>query len=150
MSAVKRCPCCDAKMVEYKHSLSKLLMLSFIKVVKFVEPCRRYSFSSITNPESPLLTLNQATNLHKLRYWNLIEKPSDDDRQKGGDWLITDSAIDFITGRSVLQGSVWTYRGKVQRYEGDPVNVTDITGGWKYRPEYAFEAQPHYQQELIL
>ncbi len=40
---------------------------------------------------------------------------------------------------------VWTYRAKVRRYEGAEVSIGDVFKGewrYKYRPEYAREAQP--------
>jgi len=125
-------------MVEYKHSLSKGLVRAFVRVVKHVAPEQEFSFS-----DCEFLTISQATNLHKLRYWYLISKPEKDEA-KGGEWLITDLGMDFATGLIDIQPKVWTYRGTVQRFEGEPTTIEQITGGWKYRPDYARESQPHF------
>ena len=124
-------------MVEYKHSLSKGLVRTFVRAVKRAAPASRFSFSDCGK-----LSYSQAANLQKLRYWELIVK-AETDKERGGDWIITERGFDFLTGRITLHPKVWTYRGVVTKFEGEKKSIQDITGGWKYRIDYAREAEPH-------
>lgn len=36
---------------------------------------------------------------------------------------------------------VWTYRGKVDRYDGDHITIFDVSDGWKLRSQYAKESR---------
>jgi hypothetical protein len=137
MKEVKLCPHCGAKMTEYKHSLSKNLLRGFVRVVKASAPSHRFSFKNCEN-----LSYSQAANLQKLKYWLLIRKPNDDDA-KGGEWIITDLAFAFLAGEVTLNPNVWTYRGITQRYEGEPLTIMKITGGWRYRPDYVRDRIDH-------
>lgn len=122
-------------MVEYKHSLSKGILRAFVKALKHADARFKFSIADCG------LTYSERENLRKLQYWGLIEK--DGNKEKGGDWIITKHGIEFATGAAMLPPRVWTYRGEVQRFEGDKISIVSITGGWKYRPEYAREAIPH-------
>jgi len=124
-------------MTEYKHSLSKNLLLGFGRVVKANAPNNRFSFKNCD-----FLSYSQASNLQKLKYWRLIRKPPDDE-PKGGEWIITDLAFVFLAGECTLNHSVWTYRNVVQRYEGELQNVMQITEGWRYRPDYVADRVDH-------
>ena len=42
-----------------------------------------------------------------------------------------------------MRKKVWTYRGEFVRWDGGQVHITDVAGGWKYRPDYAREGRPH-------
>ncbi len=137
MKKVKLCPHCGAKMVEYKHLLSKNLLRGFVRVVKAHAPSHRFSFKNCEN-----LSYSQAANLQKLKYWRLIDKPVDDDA-KGGEWVITDLAFQFLAGELRIRPSVWTYRSVVKRYEGEPVTIMQITEGWRYRPDYVEDRVDH-------
>ena len=133
----KRCPHCDAKMVEYKHSLSKNLLRGFARIVYSVEPALRFQFK-----DCEFLSYSQASNMQKLRYWGMIQKEADE-AGKGGDWLITPLAIKFLKGELSLPVAVWSYRAAWVRDEGATKTVDQITDGWKYRPKYAAEAVAH-------
>ena len=133
----EHCPHCGAKMVEYAHTLSKNILRGFVRIVQSHAPKNTFLFS-----ECDPLSYSQASNIHKLRYWGLIKKV-DDSAGKGGDWVITQIAFDFLSGRQPLHPKVWTYRGKVQRFDGEPKYIHEITGGWKYRVDYAQERLPH-------
>lgn len=127
------CPHCGAKMVKYRHSMSHGLVRVLYKV--WLEQNDAGIFSVATST----LTRNQAGNLQKLRYWGLIFKaPSDG---KGGEWIVHKRAGDFLRGEIMLDKIVTTWRGEVIEREGRTV-VTAVTGGWKYRPQWAQEALP--------
>jgi len=123
-------------MVEYPHTLSKGILRGLVKVIRARGPYDRFHISVCD------LTYSERENLRKLQYWGIIERVKSEG-PKGGWWLLTVRGMDFAKGIISLPKKVWTYRGKVQRYEGNHVFITEITGGWKYRPDYAREAVPH-------
>ena len=143
MSADRECPHCGAKMVEYKHTLSKGLVRAFTKVVLHAAPGMKFSIADVD------LSYSERGNLPKLKHWGLIKK-ADVNKDKGGDWLITNLGLNFAAGRVALEKTVWTYRDHVKRFEGEHVYISDIITGWKYRPQYAREAQPHEPQLELL
>ncbi len=133
----KLCPHCGAKMVEYTHTLSRGLIGGFYKAVK---SAAANGFFEIGKVEG--LTYSQRENLRKLQYWSVIRK-ADETSPKGGEWYITTRGMAFIKGVITLSKKVVTYRGDVVRFEGKQTSIGDVTGGWKYRPDYANEAVPH-------
>ena len=135
----KRCPHCNAAMVEYAHGLSKGIVRAFIKAVQSAHPGRLFTISQCN------LTYSERENIRKLKYWGLIKK-ADTNKDKGGDWIITDRGMRFAMGRACMPVKVWTYRGAVQRFDGKSKYIQEITGGWKYRPDYAKEAVPHEER----
>jgi hypothetical protein len=130
------CPHCDAKMVEYCHSLSKSLARVIYRITQNLDRERRFHVGSIG------LTNSQINNTQKLRYWDIIAKEPDASA-KGGHWKLTDAGLAFAQGRIPMRKKVWTYRGDVVRFEGGEVWIMDVAGGWKYRPDYAREGRPH-------
>ena len=132
----KYCEHCGAKMVEYKHGLSKKLCRALAMVV---------TRSNSTEPQEIRemgLDYSHRCNFQKLRYWGLVEKIGDKD-SKGGLWRVTERGMAFVMGKISCPRFAWTYRGDVVRHEGEPINITDISGGWKYRIDYARESEPH-------
>jgi len=136
MKKVEICEHCGAKTVEYKHGLSKSLMRAFIKFVIAVD-CQPWGIADFSALD---LTYSQGSNFQKLRYWKLIEKVGDPEG-KGGQWRLTSRGAAFAKGGIWLPIFAWTYRGDVTDHEGDLKTIDQITGGWKYRPEYAREAR---------
>lgn len=129
---VERCPHCNAKIVEYKHGLSKVLVRSLVKVAKRGAGAHRIS---------EFLSKSEYTNFSKLQYWGLAEKA--DGGERGGVWKVTQLGLEFIKGHIQLRQYAWSYRGELVRFDGNRIYVMDVTGGWKYRPDYAREARPH-------
>lgn len=139
MKAVNRCPHCDAKMVEYRHSLSKNIV-SCLWV--FLRRGGVIEFSKINDE----MTFNQKNNFQKLQYWGLIQKVRDDSGVRlGGFWALTSLGADFLKGHVNLAKSVWTYRNRRVRYDGDMVSISDL--GWEpYRrqADYVADERPRY------
>lgn len=139
MKAVNRCPHCDAKMVEYRHSLSKNIV-SCLWV--FLRRGGVIEFSKVNDE----MTFNQKNNFQKLQYWGLIQKVRDETgARKGGFWAITSKGADFLMGQIKLRKSVWTYRNRTERYDGDCVSITDL--GWepyRRREDYVSDERPRY------
>ena len=130
------CEYCGAKIVQYKHGLSKSLMRVLYRIIK---DCNGevgiFEFKNIK------LSYNEGSNFQKLRYWGLIEKVGDDEG-KGGTWMLTQTGLSFACGELSLQKFAKTYRGELVCHEGEDVKIEDITGGWKWRIDYAREAEP--------
>ncbi len=135
MSAVI-CGECGAKVVEYKHGLSKGLVRVLYIIAKYRQVGGTVAMSDLK------LTYSQRCNSQKLRYWHLIEKVGDQDG-KGGNWRVTHAGSEFLQGIRSLPQFVWTFHGDPIRYEGRYRYVDETTGGWKWRPDYAREAIPH-------
>ena len=134
MKEPQRCKSCGAKVVEYRHSMSKSLAGTLIK------------FARVHQVEAGKLddcglTYSERCNFQKLRYWSLVEKV-EDDAHKGGVWKLTHWGVSFLRGSDKQKHAV-TYRGEIVRLEGPLVNIDTLVPGWKYRPEYAREAVAH-------
>ncbi len=136
MKSIKQCPCCYAKMVEYKHSFSKAQAVGLGRLFNVGKPI---------NIRLLDLTRNQWTNFQKLRYWGFVEKAKDDEGNRvGGVWQITAEGKAFVKGIVPTRKSVWTYRGKTVRTEGEFISFRDIhPGDYKQQGDYAREAEPH-------
>lgn len=130
------CETCGAKVVEYKHGLSKGLVRVLYIIARGGKVGETISMSDLK------LTYSQRCNSQKLRYWYLIEKVHDQ-LSKGGDWRVTNRGSEFLQGIISLPQYVWTFHGEQVRYEGKYRFVDETTGGWKWRPDYAREAIPH-------
>ena len=137
---IERCPHCDAKMVEYKHGLSKVLMAGLRSVMRVVDGAGYFHIGKVE------LSHPQRQNLPKLKYFGIIEKVGDANGH-GGEWRVTRTGMQFVTGQVSLQKSRRTYRNTVIEEMGDYVFITDVTEGWKYRPDYVRESQPHNPQQ---
>ena len=141
MSNSKRCPHCDAKMVEYKHGLSKGLARSLYRISQHLDSNNEYHIAECS------LTYSQRENSRKLKHWKIIEKLGDKD-SKGGRWRVTDVGMEFLKGHIMLRKYVWTYRDEFVRFAGDRVYITELTDGWKYRPDYVRESVPRGPEDL--
>ena len=132
---VERCPHCNATMVTYKHGLSKTLMTGLRSVMRSVDASGQFDIGKVE------LSHPERQNLPKLKYFSIIEKVGDADGH-GGRWRVTDVGMRFVTGKLSLRKSRRTYRNEVVETFGDYVFITDVTGGWKYRPDYVRESRP--------
>lgn len=131
---IGECEYCGAKMVEYRHTLSKSLLRPLVRFSRLGK-----GYHSPSKQEK--MTHSQLANWQKLRYWGLIAK-APDETGKGGYWEITELGWGFLRGEYRVQKYAWTYRGDWRRFDGETQTVDQITGGWKYRPDYAREAVP--------
>jgi hypothetical protein len=134
----KHCEHCNAKMVEYKHSFSKALATGL---------WRLHIANGIVNIKDLGLTRNQWDNFQKLRYWGLVAQSyRDDGTRLNGQWHITKEGADFVEKGTAIKKSVWTYRGKTVRFDGDTCffrDAHDVT--YETRNTYAANAVPHNQ-----
>jgi hypothetical protein len=105
------CPHCSAKMVEYKHTITKGLLKSLL-ILK--------QSKGKANINEIGLTSNQRNNFQKLRYWNLVTMTAD-----AGTWEITKEGHSFLNGKSTVHVFVYTYRGDIERFAGPKIKISD-------------------------
>ncbi len=125
------CDHCGAKMVEYSHSLSKLLVNALVKFHKEFG-------QEEANLKDSSLTFNERTNFQKLKYWDLVIEGDGHST-----WFIGPIGIMFINGFYTIKKQVVTFHGKVKRMEGPDVVFRDIVDYvYRSRESYAREAKP--------
>lgn len=141
MREIKRCPTCEAKMVEYRHALNKNIVSCLYVLLK---AGGMIQFSELNHKTS----FNQRNNFQKLQYWDLIRKVSDQDGSRsGGHWKLTEVAMSFLRGKKYLHKTAVTYRNRVVRHEGDLIGITDL--GWepyRRRDDYAGDESARFDQ----
>lgn len=140
MKEVVRCHHCNAKMVEYKHSINKNMVACLKVILEFggVMPFKEFNNK---------VTYNQRNNFQKLQYWRLVQKVKDDlsEERIGGLWALTRFGKDFLMGLERVQRSVWTYRNQVVRFEGEAVSVSDLGfENYRQRDDYVSDQRPRY------
>ncbi len=124
----KRCPHCNAKMVEYRHSLNKSMVSALMTLAKRYKP---------TALQELPLSKTQFTNFQKLRYWGLVERTKEE-----GKWDVTYYGMRFLQGEVQTCKRVWTYRGEFKKSEGESVWFHDLSDEpYLKREDYAREAQ---------
>ena len=114
------CPFCQAKMVEYKHTLNKGLCVGLTRLA---------AVGGEANLKELGLTRNQWDNFQKLRYWDLVTKQVDEAGNRvGGTWVITEKGLDFLGGMIRVPRKVVTYRGERVEYleETDAVSIHSL------------------------
>ena len=132
------CGECGAPTLEYKHTLSKVLADSLIRLYRFTQ-ARKLDSATVADL---MLSYSHASNFQKLRYWGLVEHRTKDDKRTGR-WAITQAGEDWVRCTSRLQRFAWTYRGKFVEFEGDPILITDVVPNFNWRIDWAEEARPH-------
>lgn len=123
---VEFCECCGAKLITYKHVLSKSLLRGMERLSKKGKGPHNLTEAGLTH--------NQRCNFQKLKYWELVAK--EDTEGKGGVWFITNKGWQFLRNEIRLQRFVYTFRGSVERFDGEEVGIKSVTGGWWYIPDY--------------
>lgn len=131
----RTCHACGAKTVAYPETLTGA-KVGILRII--LGSCDQLGHFEVARCS---LNRNQAANMNKLKYWGIIEKQGDP-TGKGGRWRVTAKGLAFAEGMRSLPRKCWTYRGKLIEYEADEVYVEDVSGGWKYRPDYARGSRP--------
>lgn len=131
MKTATKCPHCDAKMVEYRHTFNKGLAHGLYEL-----------WAAGGGPISLRrlrLTRVQWTNFQKLRYWDLVSPTRHE-----GEWTLTKQGLSFITQGTPIKKWAWTYRGNPVRFDGDTCFFVDIhEATYDKRPDYIATAMPH-------
>ena len=123
------CPCCSAKLVTYRHSLNKALVVGL----------RRLALAGGKANLGELgLTRNQWDNFQKLRYFGLVEKVTG---QKGC-WRVTAKGHDWLSGRVKVHKTAITFKGETVGLDGDHVQPGEVDDEYQQREHYAQAARP--------
>jgi hypothetical protein len=120
----KRCTCCGATIVKYRHKFNKGMAIGLYRLAQAggVEHLKRLK-----------LAYNQRTNFQKMQYWGLVRKlkaSSDGGRTKGY-WELTDKGRMFVNNEITIPYYAWSYRGKPVETEGEPCSINEFA----YLPE---------------
>jgi hypothetical protein len=130
-SVKKRCPHCDAKMVEYRHVFNKGLAHGLYELFS--------AGGGPVNLRSLRITRTQWTNFQKLRYWGLASRTKVD-----GEWTLTAKGFAFITQGIGIPKWAWTYRGNTVRFEGDTCFFLSVhEPKYQKKADYADSAVAH-------
>lgn len=118
---VAHCPTCGAKMVEYKHHLTRPL----------VEGAAALALAGGGPINLADLNLSRSVwdNFQKLRYWKLVQPHQVGGVRSRGEWYLTVRGWAFLRGELALRRYAWTYRGDIRRYEGPKMLVWQIAEG---------------------
>ena len=120
----KRCTCCGATIVKYRHKFNKGMAIGLYRLAQAggVEHLKRLK-----------LAYNQRTNFQKMQYWGLVRKlkaSSGGGRTKGY-WELTDKGRMFVNNEITIPYYAWSYRGKPVETEGEPCSINEFA----YLPE---------------
>ena len=129
------CACCGAKMVSYDFKFNSGLKSCLRKLAVFGQ--RPVSVKELG------LTTSEWTNFAKLRYWGLADKYaiSDNQKHKGGVWVLTDGGNRFVHGVSFIYEIVTMERKRIKGYSGLEVYY-DV----KFSPSY--DHRGDYRQQV--
>ena len=125
------CPHCGASMQVYAHSLTRGLCDALVRLYRYGSPARLRDLA---------LSPAMFTNFQKLRYFGLVEQVEIDETRTGK-WRLTDLGEQFVRRTVRVPSRVHTYRGKVQRQDGEMVLITDVLPGYFWKIDYARDAQ---------
>lgn len=130
------CSACGAKIVEYKHSLSKS---QAVALQLFAEAAG----DGPVHLKEVAFTRSQWINFQKLRYFGIVRRVTVGDAQRSGVWEMTDLGWRFLAGKVAVTARVWTYRGEVVELDEREVYIHELTGGYARSEEYAATARAH-------
>ena len=122
MEKTKICKYCGASSVEYCHKLNPMLVSAL--TILFNE-----SENQPVNINSLSLTMSQRCNFQKLKYWKFVEKGKTCEGHRRGVWQLTHKGGLFLNGTIGASIEVYTFRGRVVRYNGPEVKIYNITEG---------------------
>lgn len=140
MKEIVRCPHCDAKMVEYRHTINKNMVKCLFVIL---EAGGIMPFKEFNNK----VTYNQRNNFQKLQYWGLVKKVKDklSDERRAGVWALTDKCLDFLQGILEINKNVFTYRNKTMRFEGEFISIEDLEyEPYRQKLDYNSDQVPRY------
>jgi len=137
----RKCECCDAKIVEYKHKFNKGLAIGLHRLAQR---------GGCEHLKQLKLSYDQHSNFQKLRYWGLVKQALSDKtgKPKKGYWKLTTKGELFLNGLDSISSAVWTYRGNPVRFDGEPCVFNDfafIIEEYDELEDYADTAVPHYE-----
>jgi hypothetical protein len=123
MKEEKICPHCGAKMYQYWHKLTPILVRALISFRKAVI---NHDRNMIHVPDEVTLSKQEYNNFQKLRFHALVAKYKEGGDHKAGYWLLTHRGNQFLNGEIQVPYAVLTYRNQVIGHGGDLVTVGEV------------------------
>lgn len=120
MNSKTICPKCGTRLMHYKHRLSVPLVDALYKL-------HEHGRAKIADLD---ITHSQYNNFHKLKYWNLIRQV--DDCQ----YEISPLGELFLRGEISIPSYAITYQGKVEKLDGNLVDVRNLDRKFWVREDY--------------
>lgn len=115
----EKCPHCGAKVVRYRHRMSKgLAGIMGIMFDKRAKGGYHMHFDDLG------LNRSQCQNLPKLQYFGAVYQA--DNYKNSGRWCLTIAGEAFITGRRAMPEVVETYRGELVGSSDKLVMIGDL------------------------
>lgn len=125
------CKCCGAKIVQYRHTLSPILIVGLRALEK--------AGGGPINIKDLNLERTAWDNFQKLKYFGLVKK-ADESMTKGGTWIITNLGKNFLNGNISVPKSIWTYRGNISKQSEISITIDQVKGKTRNRIDYAKDA----------
>lgn len=122
------CPTCGHKIVDYKHSMTKVLVSCLRKL---------YNAGGASTKGPMNLTTTQFGNFQKLRYFSLAYN-----EPNTYTWHITPLGEEFLKGKIKIPRYVVTRSGQTIGISPELVGINDIKDAVQYRVEWQEQARP--------
>lgn len=123
------CPTCGHKIVDYKHSMTKVLVSCLRKL---------YNAGGKSKKGPMNLTTTQFGNFQKLRYFGLAEL-----NPKTQEWMLMPSGPAFLRGKIRVPRYIITRSGKVIGISPESIDITQVKDAVQYRVEWQEQATPN-------
>lgn len=133
---VDTCPCCNARLARYRHSLNQALLTGLIRL---------NDNGGEANLKTLKLTRNQWDNFQKLRYWGLVKQVRQHGVRKRGVWAITKTGKRWLSGQCNMPKTVITFQGEAVSYEGEAITPVDVDPHYRQRIDYATDSIPLHE-----
>lgn len=128
---------CGALAVEHKQKLNKVMVKGLVKVAEI-------SMHGPVHLKDAITDYSQRCNFQKMRWFGLVEKSHDaDGKRLVGKWNITKKGRLFLGGVGYCYPIAWTWRGRTVRFEGEPIEITDVVHDVRLREDWAADARTH-------
>ena len=139
------CECCGAHLVDHKHTLNTML----VGILRRMSELADGEVGRSVHPRDAISDHSRRSNLQKLRYFGLLEKSFREDGSRiRGEWTLTQKGSQFVRGVGYCFPAVWTFRGDVIEFEGEPVEIGDVVDTHvREHDDYAADARPHYPED---
>lgn len=132
---------CGAKVMEHRHRLNRVLASALRKI-------SRAGIGPHHINEKFGMTHSELDNFQKLRYFGLIAKSyREDGTRMLGWWQITPKGRMFADGIGYCYPAVWTWRNEPVRFEGEPIEISDVSPDVDQLEDYSDVARPHREED---
>lgn len=120
-----RCPCCTQFAKVYRFRINASMAVAAIRIW-------RKGGTEWVDVSAMGLPHNLHAHLSKLRFWGILDKPEDMQREDGssrvGIWRVTDRGAGWIAGRVSVPSHARIYDNRCLGLVGDPTAIRDALG----------------------